>query len=186
MSPYNRQRRLGTAREKVDGRAREELKCDHRRKRISRKSEEELSGNRPEYQRLARLNSHPVEEKLGTELSQSGLHQIVLARGDASGKQQQVARLQRLFDNKQRPVEIVWSNRRDDRLPARTDNLRCQSMRVRVPDLVRLRLLIDRNYLVTRCDHGNTRSGVHRNATRPHRSQRGNMTEVDARSLRQS
>ena len=69
---------------------REHFEGHHGGGRVARQPEEELAARPPEYQRLAGLNQHAVEKEFRAEARQHALDDVVLARRDAAGKQQQV------------------------------------------------------------------------------------------------
>ncbi len=72
-----------------------------------------LSANGSEYQRLAGLDQHAIEEEPRAQVGQHAFDDVVFAGGNAAGKQQQVRLGKPLLDQASRGFVIVARDRQD-------------------------------------------------------------------------
>ena len=83
-------RNLFLAGEQLQGGARKNFERHHGGRRVPRQAEEGSLARAAEDQRLAGLDEHAVEKELGAQAGEHWLDDVVFARGDAAGEQQQV------------------------------------------------------------------------------------------------
>ena len=114
-------RRGAASADQIDGSLREEFEGDHGGNRIAGQSEEKLAARLAEHQRRTGLDGDAVEIELGAEIAQDIFHQVVLARRDSAGNEQEVGG-QPAFDEFARFLRLVASDRKQDRAGAGADS----------------------------------------------------------------
>src|SRR3954453_12125660 len=168
----------------IERRTRQYFKGHHSGCRVSREAEEKRLTQSSEYDRLARLNQHPVEVKLRAEICEHTLHKIVLARGHPARKQNQVA-AESLLQQIARSIIGVRSNWQHSRKPAGALDLSRQRVRVRVPDLIRRRSTLHSHEFVPRSDNADAGLTNHVHVRGSNGCKCSHSAEIDPRSAPQ-
>ena len=120
-----------------------------------------------EDDRLTRLDQCAGKEELRAQGEQYFLYQVVLAHGNPTRKQNQVA-LERGTDDAFQMIPLIARNGEPHRLRSRGENLRRHRIAVGVANLLTLGLLAHFDQFIAGGDDGDPRPPVHSQLPAPH------------------